>query len=248
MLKNQVTRLLTVCLFLSFSQYLVAQQMISPDRKVHHYFNANLLNPKETQISIVGNVKHGVSPDWELGIQALGFAASEKLPNFYLKHRMFHGENYQTSFVSHSAFNGEKALPIAALDIYSLSGIVTTHYLGKSHQISWGLYDLFIYNNSQSDSSTLRAHIFIPSLSWDYNFTKDWSVTAIYLQSSYITYRTSSDLADIDGDFDSISNPSNTFRALMVTTTYAWRTLHLEAGFIGTQIPYLNIFWRFYAF
>ena len=105
----------------------------------------------------------------------------------------------------------------------------------NSHQISWGLFDIFAYSKLDENSTSSRLNIFAPSL-LNFSISKDWSISAIYLQTAYLTYKDSSDFADFD-----ISNnsTSSSIRVGFLTTTYSWTSLHLELG--GAMVNELTL-------
>ncbi len=243
---------------------------ISSTQRLSHWFNAHLLAEREAQVNVLGNVKFGLLPDLEIGTQAamLGLLSS---PNFYVKHRMFTGDAFTTSFVSHlyglrlplsanpekdDEANNAEGSANAAGDTYHLDllfgfvGITTTHALDSKQDLSWGVYDIYLGFNDPYLDIEGRIHAVGAGVSYDFILTPNIAFTGIVLIPAYANVAVESEIGDIVGNINMLTaQAKSSFAGLgMATVTFSGKTLNLEGGAIATPTvvrPYINVFWRF---
>jgi len=227
-------------------------------RQPHHFFNAKLLDPYDHQISMVGNYKYGFSDTLELGTQGL-FLLGRGL-NLSLKHQMFSGPSYQTSFTSHTLYfsnestrdHSEKGTKtkVSTTVFASALGIVTSSQLQRNGYLNWGLLDYFILYATSDDNIELNVHIISPLVGYDYVMNPSFSLSAVLAYPALMIGHLESDFADADIMLNLIQgippgiNPSLMF----LTGTYTDGNFNVEGGlmFIGKfSFPYVNLFWRF---
>lgn len=216
-------------------------------RHVHHFFNARLLASGEAQVSMFGNAKFGVSPNLELGIQGLGYLMQGPAYNLAVKHQMFQGEGFVSSFNSHSFFLPSEYGSLSGF--LSLHGFVTTLDLSPKTYFNFGLYDLYIYLKDESED-TVRGHVLAPMIGLDYYVSPRQYLTFIWVQPAYAFAQANTDFGDIESEVDLVKSGIEKSRFVFVSTTFAWSRFHLEPGvfvFGESSSYYLNLFWRFHA-
>ena len=234
---------------LSLESSIFAQEDNSQRKHLHHFFNARLLQPKEVQISIFGNTKVGIVPELELGTQLTGYLFESSIPNLAMKHRMFHGESFQTSFNSHSFyFPGGEQFSLGGL--VSFHGIVTTLDLSPASFLNFGIYDLYMYLSNVDSDDSARGHIFSPMIGYDWSITSRWHFSAVLVQPVYAISQANTDFGDIDSELDLLRGGAENSRLIFITTVISWDRFNMEPGIFsvgGSTSLYLNLFWRFYA-
>ncbi|MFW7380871.1 MAG: hypothetical protein ACOH5I_18795 [Oligoflexus sp.] len=221
----------------------------SGSRPLHHFFNARLLQPKEAQVSVYGNAKIGVLENLELGTQLIGYLAKPEIFNLSIKHRMFQGEGFQTSFNSHSIyFPGGENFSLGGL--VSFHGVVTTWDLSQNSFLNFGLYDLYLYLQTEEKTESVRGHIFAPMIGYDLEITRKWALSFVLVQPVYAFTQANTDFGDIESELDFLQGGPENSSLFFMTTIISWGSFHLEPGVFGagkTSGLYLNLFWRFYA-
>lgn len=254
MSKNLLFLTILKCIGLPFfilgmESSIFAQDDKSQRKHLHHFFNARLLQPKEVQISISGNAKVGLFPELELGSQLTGYFFQSPVPNLAMKHRMFHGESFQTSFNSHSFYiPGGKQLSLGGL--VSFHGIVTTLDLSPTKFLNFGIYDLYMYLSEVDSDESARGHIFSPMIGYDWYITPRWHFSAVLVQPVYAILQANTDFGDMDSELDLLSGGAKNSRLFFITTVISWNRFSMEPGIFGvggSTNLYLNLFWRFYA-
>ena len=255
MLKGAVFLGLTFSLELALADF-------SESSPLHHFFNARLLAPNELQVSIAGNVKFGISETFEIGSQGLGLIG--EVPNFSLKHQMFVGPTFETSFSGHffwidldpnatneNGDNGDSTDSSRGSSkmLLSMHGITSTFRMDASQYINAGLFEIFMFDRSSEYNSTSTLHILTPVIGYDLFISRQWAFSSILAYPVFAYVQLNSDLADIEGTLDLISGiPSNLNPSMVfLTLTRSWHEFNLEFGLFGVAgnlNPYLNLFWR----
>jgi hypothetical protein len=212
---------------------------------IHHLFNAHLLQPKEFQISVYGNAQAGITPDLEMGVQGLAYVIQPPLWNFSLKHRMFSGTNFQTSFNSHTFFfpSGDDRL------LLSLHGVITSYKFTSHQHLNFGLMDGLVMSFNQDGNSSL--HLVTPMIGWDGVINSHLAFSATLLRPVFASEEQESQrFGEGNRQLDFTSGKAKPAYA-MTTMIVSWGSFHLEAGAIhlsyeeNITLPYANLFWRF---
>lgn len=216
---------------------------------LHHFFNARLLQPGEAQVSLVGNAKLGLTPTFEVGTQLAGLLFIEPTPyNLALKHKMFAGDSYQTSFNMHAGVVSLESDTTENLYTLSLHGIVTTMNLSSSQFLNWGFWDLYIRNDDQDSGNELRSHLLAPMVGYDIYLGNSLALSAVAVQPVYGYTQSNTDVGDAISEIDFLKSHSQALQVLFLTGTMAFGDSYVEAGVVGLGGQwslYANVFWRF---
>lgn len=226
----------------------------------HHFFNAELLEPGEKQISIASNFKYGLTPEWELGTNALVSLLSAY--NLSIKHQMFRRPKWKTAFITHTFFSlslGGSSPTDTSSDsssskdsgslIFAPTGIITTIDITDNGRLSWGFYDFYLRTTSSSDHSVSSLHMLSPSISWDGNISDDLTWTASLTYPLWLIGALQSDEGDLEVNLNITQGiPTNLHPSMgFLTITKRWNSFHFEGGLITLMMrpsPYINLFWR----
>lgn len=212
---------------------------------IHHLFNAHLLQPKEFQISIMGNAQAGITSELELGVQGLAYVIQPPLWNFSLKHRMFTQSDFQTSFNSHSFFfpSGDDRL------LLSLHGVITSYKFTPNQHLNFGLMDGLVMAFSHDAQSSL--HLITPMIGWDGVIASHFGYSATLLRPVYASEAQESQrFGEGNRRFDFTSGKARPAFA-MATFLFSYGSFNAELGAIYLSyenafvVPYANLFWRF---
>jgi len=212
---------------------------------IHHLFNAHLLQPKEFQVSAVGNAQAGITPDLELGLQGLAYVIQPPLWNFSIKHRMFTTNNFQTSFNGHTFFfpSGDERL------LLSLHGVITSYKFTSHQHLNFGLMDGLIMSFSRDAQSSL--HLVTPVIGWDGVINSHLAYSATLLRPIFASEEQDSQrFGEGNRQLDFTSGKAKPAFA-MATLIFSWGSFHIEGGAIHVSyeknltLPYANLFWRF---
>lgn len=217
------------------------------DHSPHSFFNAKLLEPGEYQISVAGQVKAGLNSEWELGTQTLAYAITPSLWNLSVKHKMFAGESYQSSFCSHSfVFQNQDGRALL-----SLHGVITSFAASQDQSFNLGLMDGLAMNFGRESEASL--HLISPVLGYDVILSRRWALSFVYIRPIFASEREESQrFGDGRRNFDFTSGKSHPGFA-MATGTVSWSSLNLEFGLFYLSykesfiLPYANLFWRFHG-
>ena len=219
---------------------------ITEEKPLHHFFNAQLLDPGEAQVSIFSNAKLGITDELELGTNAVldgvGFY------NIALKHKMFVGESFQTSFNSHSFFTNSLGSANKDTAFFSMHGIITTQRLREKTLGNWGLMDLMIYLRSATNFDIQTAHVPTAILGMDYVFDPRFAVSALMLKPVFRTANLKSDDLDIKINSNLIKDPTQIPGIGMLSFLVSYPVFNLEFNglLVGhTPLGYINMWWRF---
>lgn len=212
---------------------------------IHHLFNANLLQPKEFQVSVYGNAQAGITRDLELGLQGLAYVIQPPLWNFSLKHRMFTETNFQTSFNSHTFFfpSGDDRL------LLSLHGVITSYKVTSHQHLNFGLMDGLVMSFSQDGESSM--HLVTPVIGWDGVINSHLAFSASLLRPVFATEEQESQrFGEGNRQLDFTSGKARPAFG-MATFIFSWGSFHAELGAMylsyekNLTLPYANLFWRF---
>lgn len=208
-----------------------------------HMFNSNLLEPGQKQISIAGNFKLGINEDFELGTQAL-FSASG-VYNLSLRHRMFHGDSFQTSFSYHGFIASQEA-SVSKIGFWSINH---SYKYSISSTYSLGLFKIF-YDESKDLFSNLELEVdfYLSSFSYDYLLSNNNYITGLVVLPIFVSSDFNSDTVNASVDnflfpgFNSFIGPT-----YLASITFAKSHVNYELGYfgmLGSSGLYLNVFWQ----
>jgi hypothetical protein len=233
---------------------------LSADQPAHHFYNAELLEPSEVQVSIIGNVKVGLVENVELGSNGLFLLSG--LPNLSLKHRMFEGDQFRTAFSSHlfmlsgasgsesdESTSNSSSVNDTNTAFFGAAGVVTSTDIGAGRSINWGLYDFLIFGQVPLIDIDVSAHILTPTLGLDVLLAKNFGMSLALAYPAYMHGSLNSEFIEAElsfvaagGDFGKI------FTQGFATFTVSAGSFNLEFGaarLLAVTTPYFNIFWRF---
>ena len=225
-----------------------AEADITNTKPLHHFFNAALLKPGEVQVSLLTNARLGVTDELELGtngiLDGMGFY------NVALKHRMFIGEDFWTSFTSHSFYTTTLSR-LSSQDqdsaFFSLHGVMTTHRLSDQLFLNWGPMDFMIYIRSATSFAMQTVHLPTAVLGTDYILSRNFALTALVLKPVYRTATLESDDLELTSKSDLLRDPSQVPAIGMLSLVFSYRVFNIELNglLVGhTPFGYLNMWWR----
>jgi hypothetical protein len=231
---------------------------LSADRPLHHFYNAEILEPSEVQASIAGNVKVGLVENVELGSN--GVLLLTGLPNLSLKHRMFEGNHFRTSFSSHlfmfSGASGAESDDTASSSVkdtntafFGAAGVITSTDIGAGRSVNWGIYDFLIFGQVPLVDIDVSAHILSPTVGLDLLLARNFGMTLAIAYPAYMHGTLNSEFVEAELNFVAAgSDFGKVFTQGFATFTVSAGSFNLEFGaaqlLTGTT-PYFNIFWRF---
>lgn len=206
----------------------------------------------------LGSLEYGVMDSFELGFSSLLYLGA--IPNFSLKHRMFHNSKYQTTFNSFTFFipykdleNEDKSFSALA----SMHGINTSFYWEKT-TVNIGFYHLYSQYNTKnhrtelgtiSEEDTLTS--FFISFGVDYLFSHKWAFSCYLLTPFYTQGNHEGSLEDGHIELYGNSTIDNiTLSASKFALIRAWKSFAFEFGLyrgfpVTGTIPYISGNWRF---
>lgn len=235
--------ILSVLIFPAFS----ALAIIEDQSSIHHYFNANLLKEEERISSVYGNLRYGLTENWEIGTQSSLLLGN--IANVSLKHRMFRQTEFSTAFTSHSLLlPGTEEMSSVFVSLY---GIVTDYYLNDSIALTGGLLDLFAWGRNPNNQG-LEFHCLSHTLGADIRLSSQWSLSLIgvlptwgYMEALFNEADTYFHLDYYRGSKAFAAYPGFAF----ISITRSWESLNLELGTwyfnpLKRPLPYINIFWK----
>ena len=233
-------------LLMGISVSSVTNAEISGDKPLHHFFNARLLEPGDMQISVFTNAKLGLTGELELGTN--GLLDTFGYYNLSLKHKMFVGENFQTSFNSHSFFTRNLTSRIKDAAFLSMHGVITTNRL-KDHQfINWGLMDVLVFIRSSTRFDIETMHVPTAVLGMDYVISPGLAISMTGLKPVYKTDNLESDDLEFHSDANLFKDPTQIPGVGILSLIMSFETLNVELnGILVGYAPagYLNMWWRF---
>ncbi len=232
------------------------QAMITEDQPSQSFFNSHLLNDGEAQISILGTLEAGVSENLQLGTQGLIWLF--RLPNIFLKHRMFKTNTTQTSFTSFSLLQPKTKLAHTEQTVegvLSIHGVVTGYEVNERLTFNFG--PMRFYSNSKHESEVsngitrknqIEIEAYAALLGLDFRRSEEWSFSAFVLLPLYFDAIFIGD--STDGGFTLLPSSKLYNDGYFLASTYAtrsWESFNLDIGFIlAKQVyPYFSAYWRF---
>lgn len=218
---------------------------ITPERPIHHFYNAHLLAPNELQVGITGSVRYGVSPELEIGTQGVLFLLGAY--NFSLKHEMFDFGRTRTSFSSY-AFS--LPLPGSGRVTGLAYGVLTTADMSSNLAFTFGAMDHAL--RIDDDGQHFTVHAPGPTLGIDYTITRNLGLSLTGTFPVWLFGDAETDVGDISLSLPlwtgSVSELDIPMHVMFATGTLSVGSFNLEAGVLSTgsePTPYANIFWRF---
>ena len=155
-------------------------------KRLYNLSSARLLPKGEKRFSILGNLRWGVSENWEIGSNLLlALGKTSALPNISIKHKMLTFGRHQTSFVSHSGFWFlEQKQPIL-----SPNGL---EEISKSSGNGFGSLHGFMHTYDLQESGSQSLHLGFQQMLLSSDFTLRRGISAPLKSSLWLeSYRVS---------------------------------------------------------
>jgi len=229
---------------------------------LHHFFNAQLLNPGEGQVSIATNGKYGVAENWEIGTNGIMILLG--LLNVSAKHKMFRVGDFQTSFNLHTFYG--RSTPGSEEDedttsdpvdtpsytvtnIISLHGPVTTWRINKALFLNFGMMDLFARQSVSEVDTKITMHVLSPVIGGDFLLGKHLALSWTSLIPAYSTLNLTSAGAGIEGTANLLDGDPSKTALTWLTGILSLGSWNVELGTIvaGTEASlWFNMWWRFH--